>query len=156
MKAAALDWEAGRPHEVGVALAAVQIDRPYRIIIVRNSFEDKNDKTFNVLINPEVVKLEGEVVEDFEGCLSVPDIYGKVGRSSRVRVRAIDENGQPIRLRAEGFLARVLQHEIDHISGRMFIDYIKDKPDAFFKLTPGGKLEGLPYETIQKSNIFRD
>lgn len=156
MKAATLEWEATRPHEVGVALAAIQIDKPYRIIIVRNDFENKEDKTFSVLINPEVVKLEGEVEEDYEGCLSVADIYGKVPRHTKVRIRALNEQGRPVRLRAEGFLARILQHEVDHTVGKMFVDYIKGKPDAFFKLTPQGKLVSLPHESLQKSHIFRD
>ena len=155
MKAAALDWEATREHEVGVALAAIQIDKPLRIIIVRNNFEDKKDKTFSVLINPEVVKLEGDIEEDYEGCLSVADIYGKVPRHTKVRVRALDENGQAIRLRAEGFLARILQHEVDHIAGKMFVDYIKDRPAAFFKLTPEGKLVSLPHEELKKIDILR-
>ena len=155
MKAATLDWEAGRPHEVGVALAAIQIDKAYRIIIVRNNFEDKKDKTFSVFINPEVVKLEGEIEEDYEGCLSVADIYGKVPRYSKVRVRALDENGQPIRVRAEGFLARILQHEIDHTVGKMFVDHIKDRPDAFYKLTDQGKLLSLPHEELKKIDFFR-
>src|SRR5436190_2630527 len=68
MKAATLDWEASRPHEVGVALAAIQIDRAYRVIVVRENLEDKADQRFKVLINPKVVKLEGEIKEDFEGC----------------------------------------------------------------------------------------
>ena len=156
MKAATLDWEASRPHEVGVALAAIQIDKAYRIIIIRNNFEDKKDKTFSVLINPEVVKLEGDIEEDYEGCLSVADIYGKVLRHTKVRIRALDENGQPIRIRAEGFLARILQHEVDHTVGKMFVDHIKDKPDAFFKLTSEGKLVSLPYESLQKTGFFRD
>ena len=156
MKAATLDWEASRPHEVGVALAAIQIDKAYRIIIIRNNFEDKKDKTFSVFINPEIVKLEGDIEEDYEGCLSVADIYGKVPRHSKVRVRALDENGQPIRVRAEGFLARILQHEIDHTVGKMFVDHIKDKPEAFFKLTSEGKLLSLPHEELQKIDILRD
>src|SRR4051812_2562153 len=71
MKSATLDWEASREHEVGVALAAIQIDQPLRIIVIRNNFDDKQDKSFSVFINPEIVKLEGEVEEDYEGCLSV-------------------------------------------------------------------------------------
>src|SRR3990172_5833212 len=66
MKVAALDWEAGRQHEVGVALAAIQIKKPLKVIIVRNNFDDKTDKTFSVFINPEIIKFEGEVEEDFE------------------------------------------------------------------------------------------
>ncbi len=155
MKAATLDWEATRPHEVGVALAAIQIDQPLKIIVIRNNFEDKKDKTFSVFINPEVVKREGEIEEDYEGCLSVSDIYGKVPRYIRVRVRALDELGRPIRVKAEGFLARILQHEIDHTAGVMFVDHIKDKPDAFFKLTKEGKLKNIPYGQLQKTSILR-
>jgi peptide deformylase len=140
MKQATLEWEAGRPHEVGVALAAIQIDHAWRIIIVRNNFEDKNDQSFSVFINPEIAKLEGEIEEDFEGCLSAQDIYGKVPRYTKVRLKALDIDGQPVRLRAEGFLARILQHEVDHVNGVMFVDHIKDKPDNFYKLTSDGKL----------------
>ena len=156
MKAATLDWEASRPHEVGVALAAIQVDQPYRIVIVRNNFEDKKDQSFNVLINPEVIKLEGDIEEDYEGCLSVADIYGKVPRYTKIRLKALNEQGQPIRVRAEGFLARILQHEIDHTAGKMFVDYIKDKPGAFFKLTSDGKLVSMPNESLEESGIFRN
>jgi peptide deformylase len=156
MKAATLDWEASRDHEVGVALAAIQIDKPYRIVIIRNNFDDKSDHTFSVFINPEVMKLEGGIEEDFEGCLSVEDVYGKIPRHTKVRVRAMDETGRTVRVKAEGFLARVFQHEIDHTNGIMFIDYIKDKPDAFFKLAKDGKLEPFAYEDVQKIGILRD
>lgn len=155
MKAAALDWEKRRPHEVGVALAAIQINKAFRIIIIRNNFEDKKDKTFSVFINPEVIKHEGEIEEDYEGCLSVADIYGRVPRYTKVRVRALDEQGRPIRIKAEGFLARILQHEIDHTTGTMFVDHIKDKPDAFFKLTDEGKLKNISYEQLKKTHILR-
>lgn len=154
MKAATLDWEADRPHEVGVALAAIQINKPLRIIVVRTNFEDKKDKSFTVLINPEIVKLEGELEEDYEGCLSVPDVYGKVPRYSKVRVRALDEFGTPIRIKAEGFLARILQHEVDHTVGKMFVDYIKGKPEAFYKINDSGKLTNIAYEQV-KDSLFR-
>lgn len=154
MKSATLDWESTREHEVGVALAAVQIDKPYKIVIVRNDFEDKDNKTFSVLINPEIVKYEGNIEEDFEGCLSVTDIYGKVPRYTKIRVRALDENGKPIRIKAQGFLARIFQHELDHCKGIMFVDHIKDKKDAFYKLTQEGKLDSLPYEQAKKARIF--
>lgn len=152
MKSATLDWEASRKHEVGVALAAVQIDRLKRIVVVREDFEDKENKNFVVLINPEIVKMEGEIVDDFEGCLSIVDIYGKVPRYSKIRVKALDENGNPIKVKADGFLARVLQHEIDHMNGKLFIDHIKDSPSAFYKLDDNGKLEELDYESDIKSN----
>src|SRR6266404_1529440 len=152
---ATIDWESTREHEVGVALAAVQIDKPYKIIIVRNDFENKDDKRFHVFINPEIMKLEGKVETDFEGCLSVTDIYGKVPRYNKVRIRAMDETGQIIRVKAEGFLARVFQHEVDHINGLVFVDHLKDSPDAFYKLTDEGKLDPISYEQAQKTGIFR-
>ncbi|MGH7238172.1 MAG: peptide deformylase, partial [Candidatus Saccharimonadales bacterium] len=111
MKAATLDWEAARAHEVGVALAAVQINELLKIVVIRANPDDKNSRAFNVFINPEITKYEGEIVNDYEGCLSIVDIYGMVPRHSKVRVKAINEAGQEFRLKAEGFLARILQHE---------------------------------------------
>lgn len=154
MKSATIDWEDSRPHEVGVALAAIQIDKPYRVVIIRHDFEEKKDKRFEVFINPEIIKLEGEVEEDYEGCLSVTDIYGKVPRHNKVRIRAMDENGQPVRVKAEGFLARIFQHEVDHTNGVMFIDHIHGNKDAFYKLTDEGKLEQLAYEEVEKAKVF--
>jgi peptide deformylase len=156
MKQATLDWEASREHEVGVALAAIQINEPLRIIVIRNNFDDKEDKTFHVFINPEIVKREGEVEEDYEGCLSVMDIYGRVPRHTKIRLRALDENGREVRVKAEGFLARVLQHEVDHVNGIMFVDHIKNNPEAFYRITAEGKLEKLDYGQVQKSGIFRE
>lgn len=152
MENATLDWEASREHEVGVALAAIQIDQPYRVVIIRNDFDNKNDKTFKVLVNPEITKYEGELFEDYEGCLSVKNIYGKVPRYSKVRVKALDVQGREFRITAEGFLARVLQHEIDHTNGIVFVDHIKDSKDAFFVLSDDGKLEPLNYDKEIKHN----
>lgn len=153
MQTATLDWEDHRPHELGVALAAVQINNLTRVVIVRNNFDDKEDRGFVTLINPEIVKLEGEIAYDHEGCLSVPDVYGLVPRYSRVRVKALDEEGREIRLKADGFLARVLQHEIDHTNGIVFIDHIKDQ-DAFFKLTEDGRLVKVSHESILNNSLL--
>lgn len=152
MTSAALDWEDSRPHEISAALAAVQIDKLERVVIVRSNFEDKKEREFTALINPEIVKYEGELVEDFEGCLSVKHVYGKVPRHSKVRVKALDIDGNEIRLKAEGFLARVLQHEIDHTNGMVFIDHIRDQNDAFFTLDQKGELQPLDYDTHIKEN----
>lgn len=146
MKAATLDWEDSRAHEVGVALAAVQINDLRRVVIIRNNFEDKKDREFKVFINPEITKYEGIIEEDYEGCLSIKEVYGKVPRHTKVRVKAQDLSGKIIRIKAEGFLARVFQHEIDHTNGTVFIDYIKDKKDAFYKLDEKGTLEKLDYD----------
>jgi peptide deformylase len=152
MQAVTLDWEASREHEVGVALAAIQIDVPLRVVVVRSDFDNKNDKTFRAFINPTITKYEGEVVEDFEGCLSVKDVYGKVPRYSKVRIKALDLSGKEVRFSAEGFLARVFQHEIDHTNGKVFLDHIKDTPLAFFTLNSDGNLQQLDYEKDIKDN----
>lgn len=152
MKDATIDWDESREHEVGVALAAIQIDKLFRIVIVRNNYDDKNDHEFTVFINPELTKAEGEPVADFEGCLSVRDVYGKVPRYPKVKVKALDLNGKAFRVTAEGFLARVFQHEIDHTNGVVFIDHIKDDSQAFFHLDDAGKLQPLDYEKDVKNN----
>lgn len=147
-----LDWEASRDHEVGVALAAIQIDIPLRVVVVRNNFDNKEDKTFRAFINPTITKYEGEIVEDFEGCLSVKDVYGKVPRYSKVRIKALDLTGKEVRFSAEGFLARVFQHEIDHTNGKVFLDHIKNAPLAFYALDQEGNLQQLDYEKDIRNN----
>jgi peptide deformylase len=152
MKAATIDWDISREHEVGVALAAVQIDQLFKIIVVRNDHNNKDNQDFTVFINPEITKYEGELLEDFEGCLSVPNIYGKILRSNKVRIKALNVNGLPFRVTAEGFLARIFQHEIDHCNGLVFIDHIKDQPEAFYQLNQEGQLEPLDYEKDVRNN----
>ena len=157
MTSAALDWEDSRPHEISAALAAVQIDELERVVIVRADFDNKKSREFTALINPEIVKYEGEIVKDFEGCLSVKHIYGNVPRHSKIRVKAIDIDGNEIRFKAEGFLARVVQHEIDHTNGLVFIDHIRDQKDAFFTLDQKGELQPLHYDTdIAENHILWD
>lgn len=152
MKKATLDWEDSREHEAGVALAAIQIDKLLRIIVIRDDFDDKKNRDFLVFINPKITKYEGEVTDDFEGCLSIKDVYGKVPRHTKIRITATNEDGTAVRTKVEGFLARVFQHEIDHINGKMFIDHIKDDPKAFYKLGKGGELEKLNYDDDVKNN----
>lgn len=153
MTSASIDWENSRPHEISAALAAVQVDHLEKVVIVRADFDDKTNREFIALINPEIVKTEGELITDYEGCLSVKDVYGKVPRHSKIRVRALDSDGKEIRFKAEGFLARVIQHEIDHTNGVVFIDHLKDQPDAFYRLNPKGELEPLSYEEHIKDNV---
>ena len=157
MIAAALDWEDSRSHEISAALAAVQVDALKRLVIVRSDFDNKSTREFMTLINPEVVKYEGEIVADYEGCLSVQHIYGKVPRHTKVRIKAMDLDGNEVRFKAEGFLARVLQHEIDHCNGKVFIDHIKDKTDAFYTLDEKGELQPLDYASeIAENSILWD
>ncbi|TAH35463.1 peptide deformylase [Candidatus Saccharibacteria bacterium] len=152
MRDITLEWEAGREHEVGVALAAIQIDVPLRVVVIRNDFDNKSDTTFKAFINPVITKYEGEVTTDFEGCLSIKDVYGKVPRHSKVRIKALGLDGKEVRLTAEGFLARVFQHEIDHTNGIVFIDRIQDDHEAFYRLDQAGKLEKLNYEQDIQDN----
>lgn len=152
MRSATISWDESREHEVGVALAAVQIDRLYKIVVVRNNYDNKEDHTFTTFINPTITKFEGDIEEDFEGCLSVKEIYGKVPRHTKVRVKALNEEGREFRVTAEGFLARIFQHEIDHCNGIVFIDHIRDNPEAFFRLNDEGNLEQLDYEKDVRDN----
>lgn len=152
MKAATLDWEDSRDHEVGVALAGVQIDKLLRIVIIREDTEHKENRNFIIFINPEITKYEGELIDDFEGCLSIKDVYGRVPRYSKVRVKAKNLEGREFRVTAEGFLARIFQHEIDHTNGIVFIDHIKDDSDAFYRLQDNGELKPLDYSKDIKDN----
>ncbi len=156
MKSAALDWENSRPHEVAVALAAVQIDRLERVVIVRADFDDKKNQEFVALINPEIVKKEGKpIVIQPEGCLSVKDIYGNVPRYPKVRVKATTVDGQEVRIKAEGFMSMLLQHEIDHTNGITFIDHIDHDKNAFSILNAAGELESIGYDDVLARGIFR-
>lgn len=104
----------------GVGLAATQVDVHEQIVVVDVS--ETHDQ-LRVFINPEIVASGGEE-ESEEGCLSVPGIYEKVRRAEKVTVRALDENGEPFTLEAEGLLAICIQHEVDHLRGRVFVEYL--------------------------------
>jgi peptide deformylase len=155
MEAALVDWDASRQHEIGVALAAVQIDELERIVVVRNDVDNKDDTRFIALLNPEIIKTEGRLLYDHEGCLSVKDTYGLVPRFEKVRVKALDSEGREVRIKAEGFLARILQHEIDHTNGVMFVDHVKSR-DGFFHLDSDGNLIPISYDEVKKAGILRD
>jgi peptide deformylase len=104
----------------GIGLAATQVDVHQQIIVIDTS-EDKSQPL--CLINPEIIAEEGTESCD-EGCLSVPDIYETVERSEKVTVRALNENGDEYTLEAGEFLAVCIQHEIDHLKGKLFVDYL--------------------------------
>jgi peptide deformylase len=154
MTKATISWDNSREHEVGVALAAVQIDELFRVVIVRHDYQSKKDLGFIAFINPKITKLSGDIIEDFEGCLSVPDIYGKVPRYDKVKVKALDIDGKEFEITAKGFMARIFQHEIDHTEGMVFIDRIKDREESFYRLSNDGKLEILDYEEVKKNTIL--
>jgi peptide deformylase len=104
----------------GVGLAATQVDRHIQLIVIDVS-ETHDD--LKVFINPELLECQGDK-EHEEGCLSVPGIYEKVTRAERVTVRALDEHGKPFTLEAEGLLAVCIQHEMDHLRGKVFVEYL--------------------------------
>ncbi len=104
----------------GIGLAATQVNVAKRVIVVDIS-EDKSDPL--ALVNPEIDERDGEV-ETEEGCLSVPGIYETVRRPEHIRVTALDRDGKTIEIKAEGLLAVCIQHEVDHLDGRLFVDYL--------------------------------
>ncbi len=105
----------------GVGLAATQVDVHERVIVIDTS-DQHNDQ--RVLINPELVRISDEQVLSEEGCLSVPTVYDKVLRPALVRVRALGRDGQVVEFDAEGLLAKCVQHEMDHLMGKVFVDYL--------------------------------
>jgi peptide deformylase len=104
----------------GIGLAATQVDVHKRVIVIDTS-EHKDE--LRVFINPELLAAEGEA-ECEEGCLSVPGYYDKVTRAARIRVRAQDEHGAAFELEADGLLAVCIQHEMDHLQGKVFVEYL--------------------------------
>ncbi|OEY66145.1 peptide deformylase [Marinobacter sp. X15-166B] len=105
----------------GIGLAATQVNVHQQIIVMDLS-EDRSEPL--VLINPEVEVLEGDYQDMQEGCLSVPGFYEDVSRIDHVRVKSLDRNGQPFEMEATGLLAVCIQHEMDHLKGKLFVDYL--------------------------------
>src|SRR5215470_6882858 len=113
----------------GVGLAATQVDVHKRVIVIDVS-AGRDD--LRVFVNPEILSAEGEA-EAEEGCLSLPGYYDRVRRAARVRVRALDQRGEPFELEAEGMLAVCIQHEMDHLVGKVFVDYLSPLKRARLK-----------------------
>ncbi len=105
----------------GVGLAATQVDVHERVVVIDVS-EDSND--LRVLINPEIIWKSEETQVYEEGCLSVPGVYDEVQRSAHIRVRTLNEQGESIEFEAEGLLAVCVQHELDHLMGKVFVEYL--------------------------------
>ena len=122
--------------EVGIGLAAPQVGVPLRLMVVA----DDETRAARALVNPTIIEVSGQVTAE-EGCLSIPGIFAQVTRAASVTVTARDLNGQPVTIRAEGLLARVLQHEIDHLDGILFIDRLD--PLARDRIKRKIKKEGL-------------
>ena len=105
----------------GVGLAATQVDVHERVIVIDVS-DERNEP--RVLINPELLAVSEEMVLGEEGCLSVPQVYDKVERHARVTVRALDRDGRSVEFDADGLLAVCVQHEMDHLMGKVFVEYL--------------------------------
>lgn len=105
----------------GVGLAATQVDVQQRVVVV-DPMEDNGHQPF-YLINPEIIEKHGEMMSP-EGCLSVPGAYDQVKRAQRVKVRAVDKEGKSFEIEAENFRAAIIQHELDHLNGKLFIDHL--------------------------------
>lgn len=104
----------------GIGLAAPQVDRLERIIVI-DITEDRSQPL--CFINPEIISKEGEEIME-EGCLSVPTIYEKVVRANKIRLKYLDLDGNPTEMEADGLLSVCIQHEIDHLEGKLFVDYL--------------------------------
>lgn len=141
-------WEQTRPHEITVGLAAVQINQPWRVVIVRRQFDKATAPSFQALINPRITRSDGPEIEEYEGCLSVPDYYAKVKRADQIRFEALDLTGRPIVATAKGFLARVIQHEVDHLKGTMIVDRVEDPATGFGRLNQQGKIEPVELAAV--------
>ncbi len=117
-------------HEAkGIGLAATQVNYHYRLLVIDVS-EDKSEPL--VVINPEFLQKDGETVYE-EGCLSVPGVYDKVTRAERVKLRAQNAKGEFFELEADGLLAICLQHEVDHLDGKVFVEYLSEMKQSRIK-----------------------
>ena len=105
----------------GIGLAASQVDKHIQLIVMDLS-EDRDDPL--VFINPKITPLSDETQPYEEGCLSIPEVYEKVDRAAKIKIEALDLQGQPFTLEAEGLLAVCIQHEMDHLDGKLFVDYL--------------------------------
>ena len=133
----------------GVGLAATQIDLLERVIVVElpADEEEGTPSELYAFVNPEIVKASRDVEEGVEGCLSIPGYVGDVPRHTMIVVRGQDAQGKPQRVRAYDYLARIFQHEIDHLDGVLFIDRVTD-PAKIRKITPEDLVEPDP-ETVE-------
>ena len=126
-------------HQVGIGLAAPQVGLPHRILVM-----DDGNGGAQALINPVIESRSGTIREE-EGCLSLPGVFGVVERTKTITVRAMDEDGKPVSLEATGLKARIVQHELDHLDGVLFIDRLP--PVTRDRIKKKIQKEGFPKET---------
>jgi peptide deformylase len=126
----------------GVGLASVQVGIDMSILVY-DVAQREETRELNVLINPEIIDSQGGILSEDEGCLSVPDYRADVKRSELVLVEGLDRDGNPVRFEADNFLATVLQHEIDHLNGTLFIDRISKLKRELYKKRVRKQLKGI-------------
>jgi peptide deformylase len=140
----------------GVGLAGPQVSQPLRLTVVETLPREDDDgnviegsRELFVLINPKIVSKSRKMVDGIEGCLSIPGWIGEASRHEKIRVRALDRQGNKIRLRLNGWSARIVQHEIDHLDGVLFIDRLTAsenlwREEEFYKEDESGEIEEVP------------
>lgn len=120
----------------GAGLAAPQVHESVQIIVLEAEnnprYKDDPDVPLTIVINPKIVSFSEAMEEGWEGCLSLNDLWGKVNRALKIAVTGFDREGDPLKIEAEGFFARALQHEIDHLHGKVFIDRMTDLASLSF------------------------
>jgi len=116
----------------GVGLAAIQVGSDKQVLVYDEK-PTESDRGYGVIINPKIVEAEGQIISENEGCLSVPDFRSDVKRAARIVVEGVGRDGKSLRFEADGFLAIVLQHEIDHLNGTLFIDRISALKRELYK-----------------------
>jgi peptide deformylase len=158
MRATLKEWEEGEDRYVSVGLAAVQIDELQRVVLIRSDFHDYDKSDFYALINPEITKYEGSPIQEDESCMSVHGIHAKVPRYPKIKVRALNEDGEEIKFTARGYEAKVIQHEVDHVNGLLFLDRaLTEAQGGYFKeMDPKtGKMLTLTQAEVEKRGIFK-
>ena len=152
----ALLWEQDRQLEMTVGLAAVQINRPLKIVLVRQNSNQSEPPQFLTLINPKITKTSGQLLAELEGCLSLPNYYANVQRYERIKIKALDLNGSAFKLQAQGFLARIIQHEIDHLKGLTIVDQASPVTNqagqtfSFCQLLEDGQFQPVKDQVIEE------
>ncbi|HRV75932.1 MAG: peptide deformylase [Candidatus Nomurabacteria bacterium] len=158
MRATLKEWEEGEDRYVSVGLAAPQIDEPWQVVLVRSDFNDYKKQDFYALINPEITKYEGAPIQDDESCMSVHGVHVKVPRYPKIKVKALDEDGNEVKFTARGYEAKVIQHEVDHINGLIIMDRaLTEAQGGYFKeMDPNtGNMINLTQQEVEKRGIFK-
>lgn len=126
----------------GVGLAAPQIDVSLRVVVIEYGEDEEKPPKLFAIVNPEIVRFSRESVVGTEGCLSIPDFVGDVDRAEAITVRGFNRYGQPTKIKASGWLARIFQHEIDHLDGILFVD----RAEKVWRLEQEQAAEAVPLE----------